>query len=103
MRKQNEGLFMRSLIGGISPTKLKNEGDFGGFQLLEVRKSSDFYTWFSVCRQKYRRMITDSYFISRFWLIFLWIIVTFSVCMIPTWLQTKIPTKALLGLAGFFY
>jgi hypothetical protein len=23
--------------------------------------------------------------------------------MIPTWLQTKIPTKALLGLAGFFY
>jgi hypothetical protein len=93
---------MRSSIGEIWPTKFKNEGDFGGFQLPEVRKSSDFYTWFSVCSQKYRRMITGLYFISRFWLIFLWIIVTFSVCMIPTWLQTKIPTRALLGLAEFF-
>jgi hypothetical protein len=93
---------MRSLIGEIWPTKLKNEGDFGGFQLPKMRKSSDFYTWFSVCSQKYRRMITDSYCMSRFWLIFLWIIVTFSVCMIPHLATNKNSYKSIAGTCRVF-
>jgi hypothetical protein len=52
--------------------KVENEVNFEGFkfQLPEVRGKnnsrmiiSDFYIWFSVCRQKDRRMIKDLYVI----------------------------------------
>jgi hypothetical protein len=39
--------------------------DFEGFQSLEVMKKtlSNFYTWFSIHSQKYKRMIKFFYFI----------------------------------------
>jgi hypothetical protein len=74
-------------------SKIQKKSDFEGFQLSEYYflkilfakmvkifheinkslarskkkrkyKSSDFYTWFSVCSQKYRRIIKDLYLIS---------------------------------------
>ncbi len=63
----------------IKKNKIKN-GDFGVFQSLEVRrkfflilKSPDFYMWFALCNEIYRKMIKDFvfyffWFCSHIWL-----------------------------------